>query len=267
MPPTRPAESSLSKRAETRRRIPVALSVAVHAAVLYALTRSPLPVSEARTASPAPTPVVWLRELPARELPQPAEPEAEPPPETTAPPPVERVIPPAPQRTARRRPVVETPPPAVAPEPPPQTAPPPRVDWDKERRAAVRDTIENPPGRYKTFTLDDHPARKPEPLPIEPAPHAMAEVMSSRCALYKNRFQAALLGMVGICTRDAADGLFAGARAPYMDEHPECRETRPDSPGAITSDGRVISTVKCELVADRDEVTEVKVEIDLDTPP
>jgi hypothetical protein len=167
----------------------------------------------------------------------------------------------------RRKPVEEPAPRAVEPATPAQTEPPPRIDWDKERQAAVRDTIESPRGRYRTFSSEDVPERKPEPLPVEPAPTAMAKVMSSHCKIFKNRFQAALLGMVGICTRDAEDELFANARPLHIDEHAVCRETRPDSPGAVASDGRVISTVKCELVADDDDVTEVRVEVDLDAPP
>ena len=74
--------------------------------------------------------------------------------------------------------------------------------------------------------------------------------MTEHCAVFKNRFQAMLLGMVGMCVRDARDDLFADARPAYLDEKPVCRETRPDSPGAVASDGRVISTVKCDLVAE-----------------
>jgi hypothetical protein len=237
----------------------------VHVTALYALTRIPVPVSEARTPAPAVTSVVWLRELPAPVREREA---VEPPPPAAVEPSSEPATPPAPKRAARRKQSAEpVPPPPVQPEAPAQTTPPPRIDWDKERRAAVRETVENPRGPYRTFTPEDLPERKPDPLPIEPAPKAMAKVMSSRCVIFKNRFQAALLGMVGVCTRDAEDGLFAGVRPPRMDEHPVCRETRPDSPGAVASDGRLISTMKCELVADDGDVTEVKVEVDLDAPP
>jgi len=262
---TREAEPSSARRAPPRRRpIPVALSLAVHVALLYALTRAPLPVSEARTPLPATTAVVWLRELPARGAPMDLLPEhtVEPPSDAIEQPPIERVTPPAPKRAARRKPAAEPVPQVVEPTPPVQTAPAPRIDWDKQRQAAVRDTVENPRGRYKTLSLSDLPERKPEPLPIEPAPKAM----TARCVIFKNRFQAALLGMVGICVRDAQGSLFADAQPPYVDEHPVCRETRPDSPGAVASDGRVISTVKCDLVADDDDVTEVRVEVDLDSP-
>lgn len=270
MPATREADPNSGRRTSRRRRpLPVALSLAVHLALLYVLTRVPMPVSEAHVASPIAASVVWLRELPAREAP-PAPPEpqaAEPPPKAVAPPPPKRTTPAAPKRPAARKQPEEPAAPLVEAQPPERTEPPPRIDWDKEREAAVRHTIENPGGPYRTIGPTDIPERKRDPLPVEPAPTAMQKVMSSRCAIYKNRFQAALLGMVGVCTRDAAGGLFAGARTPQMDEHPVCRETRPDSPGAVASDGRVISTVKCELVADDDEVTEVKVDVDLDALP
>jgi hypothetical protein len=262
MPATRETETRLGGR-KPRRPLAVALSVAAHLALLFALTRIPVPASEASIHPPTTTAVVWIRDLPAREIPPP-EPEpvavegpAEAPPETVAPSP-ERVTPPAPKRSARRKPPVEEPvpvPPAV--EPPVQTAPPPRIDWDKERQTAVRATIEQP---RAPFTYDPLPEREEQPLPIEPAPPAM----TSRCVIFKNRFQAALLGMMGVCVRDARDDLFVDARPPYVDEHPVCRETQPDSPGAVASDGRVISTVKCDLVVNDDNITEVKVEADLD---
>jgi len=224
--------------------------LALHLGLLYAVTRAPMLVSEAHTPPPPAPSVVWLRDLPPREAP-PASPEApaveplpEVRPEAIEPPPPKRAAPPTPKRTGARKPPPEEPPPAAA-EPPPQAAPPP-IDWDKERSAAVRNTINNPAPQYRTFTYDDVPKRKPQPLPIEPVPPAKID----NCAIFKNIFQAALLGMIGKCVRDARSDLFAGARPPYMDEHPVCRETRPDSPGAITSDGRVISTVKCDLVAE-----------------
>src|SRR5882672_8060157 len=219
MPATREAEPGSSRRAP-RRPVAVGLSLALHLGLLYAVTRAPMLVSEAHTPPPPAPSVVWLRDLPPREAP------------------------PTSKRTGARKPPPEEPPPAAA-EPPPQAAPPP-IDWDKERSAAVRNTINNPAPQYRTFTYDDVPKRKPQPLPIEPVPPAKID----NCAIFKNIFQAALLGMIGKCVRDARSDLFAGARPPYMDEHPVCRETRPDSPGAITSDGRVISTVKCDLVAE-----------------
>jgi hypothetical protein len=208
--------------------------------------------------------VVWIRELPVRAAPPSApegpavEPPAEAPAESIAPPP-ERVTPPAPKRTARRKPAPQPVPPAA--ESPLQTSPPPRIDWDKERQAAVRATIDGPQSPYKDY--DRIPEREEQPLPIEPAPPAM----TSRCVVFKNRFQAALLGMMGVCVRDARDDLFVDGRPPYLDEHPVCRETQPDSPGAVANDGRVISTVKCDLVVNDDNVREVKVEVDLDAQP
>ena len=249
MPATREAEPGSGRRTP-RRPVAVGLSLALHLGLFYALTRAPMLVSEARTPPPPPPAVVWLRDLPPREaLPAPpeapaVEPSPEVPPEAIEPPPPKRAAPPTPKRTAGRRPPPEEPPPAAV-EPPPQPAPP-RIDWEKERSAAVRGTINNPTRQYRTFSYDDVPKPKRQPLPIEPVPPAKID----SCAIFKNIFQAAFLGMMGKCVRDARGDLFAGARPAYLDEHPVCHETRPDSPGAITSDGRVISTVKCDLVAD-----------------
>jgi hypothetical protein len=264
MPATREAEPSPARRAPRRRPVALGLSLVLHLGLVYALTRAPWMVSAARTPPPPPPSVVWLRDLPPREAAPPAPSEApaiEPPPEVRPepiePPPAERASPPKPKRTARPKPPAEEPaPPAV--EPPPQPPAPPRIDWEKERRAAVRDTIDHPRPDYRTFTYDDLPERKPEPLPIEPVPPAKID----NCAIFKNMFQAAFLGMMGICVRDARGDLFANARPPYMDEKPACRETRPDSPGAVASDGRVISTVKCDLVAKDEDAAEIVVDVD-----
>jgi hypothetical protein len=126
-------------------------------------------------------------------------------------------------------------------------APAPRIDWDKERRAAIVDTLGQKSGGL-VLSADGIPDRK-QPLPVEPAPPPMTD----NCVVFKNRFQAMMLAAIGKCVRDARGDLFADARPDYLDEHPVCRETRPDSPGALTSDGRVISTVKCDLVADDEE--------------
>jgi outer membrane biosynthesis protein TonB len=236
------------------------LSLLLHAGAIYAVTRVPWHVSHVPPLPP-PTAVVWMRELPPPKavVPEP-EPEPEPAPAiSTAPPPVEpapdlpspaveppteRPPPSPPRRTARRAPAPPPEQPVPQPAEAPAPQPPPVIDWEKERRAAIRDMIENPQRGFRTFSPDDLPERKLQPLPIEPAPPAMTE----RCAVFKNRFQAMMLAMVGKCVRDARDDLFVDARPAYLDEKPRCRETRPDSPGALASDGRIISTVKCELV-------------------
>ena len=264
MSATREAEPSPARRAPRRRPVALGLSLVLHLGLVVALTRAPWWVSEAHTPPPVPPSVVWLRDLPPREVAPPAPletPAVESPPEpraeAMAPAPAERAAPTRPKRTARPKPPTEEPaPPAV--EPPPQPAAPPRIDWEKERRAAVRSTIDHPRPEYRTFNYDDLPERKPEPLPIEPVPPAKID----NCVIFKNMFQAALMGMLGKCVRDARSDLFADARPPYMDERPVCRETRPDSPGAVASDGRVISTVKCSLVAKDEDASEIVVDVD-----
>src|SRR3954447_17069922 len=139
MPATRQVEPSSGKRAQSRRRpIAMALSLAAHAALLFAVVRAPLPLSEGRARSSAITPVVWLRELPAREATPatPPEPEAverpsAAPAEANEKPRSER--PQTPKRAAKSKPVEEPAPTAVGPAAPAQTEAPPHIDWDKER--------------------------------------------------------------------------------------------------------------------------------------
>ena len=142
------------------RRHPVALGVSLllHVGAVYALTRSAWHVPDVRPPPPSRPAVVWMRDLPRPEPEAPPAPTVKPaeqePPAVVEPPQPERAAPPPRRRVARRSVPAEEPAPASpAPEPPAQPAP--RIDWDKERRAAARATIENPQPGFRTFSAED----------------------------------------------------------------------------------------------------------------
>jgi hypothetical protein len=124
----------------------------------------------------------------------------------------------------------------------------PEVDWEKERRDAIESVLEERArGREPlTFSRDDVIE---EPEPIEPA---LPPLVVNNCVIVKNRLQRFAALMTGRCVREARSDLFALIKPEYLKRHPVCIETRPESPGSFLSDGTVISTVKCELVADDD---------------
>jgi hypothetical protein len=244
----------------------LSLSLAVHAAVAYAMARVPWAASELPLPPLPAQEVIWLAGLPA-----PKEPALEPDERlaTAAPP-----LAPAPAVEPAAR--ADQPPPSRAPAPrarsaprppePPAPAPAapeavagadvsqggatlPKVDWNKERLDAVRDVLERraTERQYLTFSLDDVVK---EPEPAEPV---LPPLVVDHCVIVKNRLQRFAALMTGRCVREARGDLFALLKPGYLRSHPVCLETRPEAPGSLLSDGTVISTVKCELVANEDE--------------
>lgn len=248
-PSTRRPRGSLGRYAA------IGVSVALHSVLLFAASRSPWPMP----ASESGPPIVWLEAravLPPRNIlpeptpeppPEPAEIETPPPP--TPEPPATAETPTEPEDQA---PTAES----SAPEPsrPPeqqgvQEPTKPRIDWNLERRRAIASVLEEQErnGDYHTFSLDD--VEEPEPQKIEPAPKPM---VTDNCVIATNRFARFAAMMIGRCVREPNGDLFADAKPAYLDLEPVCRETRPESPGSVTSDGRVLSTVKCELVSEQE---------------
>jgi hypothetical protein len=262
-----------------RRRLSVPLSVALHAAAFYAIGLVPWAASEIPEPQPPQREVFWLDQalpIPAAKSLDPAdtasartEPASEPAPEPTPAP--ERTESPAPQPLTRAPP--PSPPPrevpaapsaspiaATAPVPvadersptapaPESPAPPPEVDWEKERHDAVRDVLEGRATQreYLTFSIDD---LVEEPKPVDPLP---LPLVVDNCVIVKGRLARFAALMMGRCVREARADLFAAIKPAYLKARPVCIETRPDNPGSFLSDGREISTVKCELVAVDDE--------------
>jgi hypothetical protein len=262
MAPDSTIESARRPRGSFGRYVAILGSLVLHSVLLYAASRAPWPTP----ASSGAPPVVWLEaramlppskvvpEPPADEPPpEPAKIEPSPPPEP-APPPEPETAPEAEEPTEPERPSVREP---SAPSPSgaaPETGTreptnPPRIDWNEERRRAIASVLEDREraGDYRTFSLDD--VEEPEPQKIEPAPKPM---VTDNCVVATNRFARMAAMMIGRCVREPNGDLFAAAKPAYLDRKPVCRETEPDAPGSVTSDGRVLSTVKCELVAEQE---------------
>jgi len=253
-----------SWRHTIRRRWTVPLSIALHAAVLYTIARVPWAASEIPQPAAPTRQVVWLEDLrpptPVERALEPTEqsasvadsrPSEAPPPDRTVdvppppaqPPPARRPAQPAPAREPAQR--AEEPVASTTDAPPP-AATLPEVDWEKERHDAVRDVLVQraQEREYLTFSLDDVVK---EPEPEEPV---LPPLMVDNCVIVKGKLQRFAALMMGRCVREARGDLFAAIKPAYLRAHPVCVETRPDNPGSFLSDGRQISTVKCELVAE-----------------
>jgi hypothetical protein len=242
------------------------MSVALHAAVFYAVGLVPWAASEMPELAAPRSQVVWLERPVARQRAldpieastaiEPPVPAAEPQPEQREanldPQPPERVPVPSavepstrlPETTAPARDTEDRPADAVVE----TTNAPPEVDWDKERQDAVRDVLEQRAREreYLTFSLDD---LVEEPEPTDPVP---LPLVVDNCVIVKGRLQRFAALMMGRCVREARGDLFAAIKPAYLKARPVCIETRPDNPGSFLSDGRQISTVKCELVANEE---------------
>ena len=253
------ASTSPDSRGAARRgrRNPYALplSIAIHAVVIVAVSRVPWAVSE--LARPSPTLSVWLQTM---GTPQPRAPGATEFPDERVPEVVPRAPAPAerPPEPAREKPAPQPEPaPAVAaptetaPSPQAERAPRPDIDWDEERRRAVRGVIENRERErgYRAFSPDDIAPRKREP-DVEPAPPPM---VVDDCVITTSKVKRMMMMMIGRCVRGPRGDLFADIKPFYLKARPVCAETRPEAPGAVTSTGEVISTVKCELVVDQEQ--------------
>jgi len=256
------------RRPSQRRRWALPLSIALHAAVFFSIGVVPWAASDLPQPPPLQARVVWLTELPE---PKPDEraldpteaatvdegpaPAAAVPAASATPKPEQPPASPPAERRPATRPVVPNPRPAPASVPPPATssstteapaaASIPEVDWEKERQSAVHDVLEQRAQQreYLTFSLDD---LIKEPEPAEPV---LPPLMVDSCVIVKGKLQRFAALMMGRCVREARGDLFALIKPAYLKAHPVCIETRPESPGSFLSDGRQISTVKCELVA------------------
>jgi hypothetical protein len=78
-------------------------------------------------------------------------------------------------------------------------------------------------------------------------------MVRDNCEIAKGLLQRFFVQMRGGCVRDAYGDLFAAIKPDYLKARPVCAETRPEAPGALTSAGEIVSTVKCELVVQEDE--------------
>ena len=278
-------------RHERRRRpLGLALSIALHGGVLYGVWQVPWSAPAAlqpRTPGSV-SRVVWIRELPAARAPSeptlnpeldpggpvadtavalvhPAIPELPirpdlPPPPRSAPEPrrtrpgAEATAPAPSAPQAERKPIApRTEPDSAASEAAPDSSGRsakslPEVDWEKERRDAIESVLEERALGHGplTFSRDDVIE---EPEPIAPV---LPPLVVDNCVIVKNRLQRFAALMTGRCVREARGDLFALIKPEYLKGHPVCVETRPESPGSFLSDGTMISTVKCELVADED---------------
>jgi hypothetical protein len=187
-----------------------------------------------------------IRPLRARETelpPLPAESEPAPEPQPEA-----RVA--APEAAEATRPDPPRPPPAPVEEPARAADEPrptvPRVDWEKERRDAVARVI----GERAAGEEGADSGRDRQPQLVEPPPPPMVR---DNCEIAKGLLQRFFVQMRGGCVRDAYGDLFAAIKPDYLKARPVCAETRPEAPGALTSTGEIVSTVKCELVVQEDE--------------
>jgi hypothetical protein len=280
----------MTSREHTRRPLGLALSIALHGGVLYGVWQVPWssPAALQPRAPAALSRVVWMRELPALRAPSeptldpalepgalivadtavalvhptiptlPIRPDLPPPPRSA---PEPRRPRPGPDNTAPapeapqtdRGPSAPTEPESTANEPAPDSSGRsgkslPEVDWEKERRDAIESVLEERARAREplTFSQDDV-IEKPEP--IEPS---LPPLVSDHCVIVKNKLQRFAALMTGRCVREARGDLFALIKPQYLKSRPVCVETRPESPGSFLSDGRMISTVKCELVAEED---------------
>jgi hypothetical protein len=265
-PPPVPAARPRSNR----RRWALPLSIALHAAVLYAIGRVPWAASDLVQPPSPQREVLWLEDW-RRLQPAPEDLALDPTePTEPAPPPAEPIAL-SPSETVARSPprraeasVAPAPPIARAPEPgdPLDEAPAdasaatvatapstvPEVDWEKERHDAVRDVLEQRASQreYLTFSLDDV---LEEPQPVDPV---LPSLVVDDCVIVKGKLQRFMALMMMRCTREARGDLFALIKPGYLKAHPVCIETRPESPGSFLSDGTPVSTVKCELVAEEE---------------
>jgi hypothetical protein len=125
----------------------------------------------------------------------------------------------------------------------------PEVDWEKERRDAIESVLEERALGHGplTFSKDDVIEE------VEPMEPTLPPLVVDNCVIVKSRLQRFTALMTGRCVREARGDLFALIKPEYLKSHPVCVETRPESPGSFLSDGRIISTIKCELVANEEE--------------
>jgi hypothetical protein len=244
-------------RRAPRRRAGLFVSIALHLTVLGVAVRVHWP-TEPMPVTPALARAVWVTEWPdVAVAPPPTEaPEllvnsVLPVPDGAAPPIAPRRVPKADRPATTRAPAPRTASPVDEPAPAPTiederaSRPRPQVDWEKERRDAVRSVIaeRQGPRHYLAFSLAER--ANETPAPIEPAPAPFVD----DCVIAQGRLQVFMAQMMGRCVREARGDLFAAIMPDYLTTRPVCVETHPDSPGSVLRDGTEISTVKCELVA------------------
>jgi hypothetical protein len=238
------------------------LSILVHAAVLYSVSRfgwiAPQQLAPERPA------VVWLTDY------RPAEVEPAPVVETIVPvdrTPAERAAPSDEPPTVAPRPAA----PLVDPRPPqaragaeteavaPVTTEPrptilaPTIDWEKERKTAASRVIEARAleESHRTFSLDDIPEDDHGVAPRTP-PTAIAETVKDPCAIVRGRLQRFAMQLIGRCVRDARGDLFAHLKPGYLAMLPICEESVPEQPALAAARSQEFPTIKCRLAAPAD---------------
>jgi hypothetical protein len=305
MAPTDPACAPEPRNAPVRwnRAAALTLSIAAHVVLLYVASRAPWIVDD--TENRAPPAVVWLGDWAPVEHEQQAVPEL-----PTEPPESPVVSPSSSERSAPETPATDTPPerPARAlstvrapdvtvpdqaaesdvernraePAAPAARAPDapdsaddvlPGIDWEAERRSAIRQLSERREREesYLTFSTDDLIEQTPSEDSLEPRPEKSVFESSrggGRAALPYGRSRGkvgrfvselchALTGGFGlfgmsVCAEDnARSDLFAHIKPDYLKKRPVCEEVpiMLAQLADVTSDGEPETAMKCRLVA------------------
>ena len=248
------------QRAFARARPALPLSLLLHAAFIYSVSRMDWVESEHRVS--APPAVVWITDwrpvepLPVPETIVPVEPIVLEPEARTAPTdqptadspslpsPLVEPQPPTRPAEARAEPVM---PATIEPRSSPSA---PIIDWEKERRSAASRVLEERSleESYRTFSLDDIP-EDDHGLEERSPPTAIAEAVENPCAIATGRLQRFAMMMIGRCVREARGDLFADIKPGYLTMRPICAESAPEQPALAAERSREFPTVKCRMAA------------------
>jgi hypothetical protein len=253
--------SALQGKPSLRPRLALPLSIALHVALLFAVSRM---YWHPEPALPGRPHFVWL----STPLLSPAEPQ----PEGSVPANVAPIVrapapdvsiaepPPAPAERARRqRPGPSKPEIGrVVPQPhdtaaaPATATRPPRslpsgIDWAKERQRAAVGVVEQRQLDKSARTFSPEDLLPPE-APPQDAP--LVVVPTDHCAVVSGKLERFAMQMLGRCVRDADGNMFAAIKPDYLKSHPVCAVVA-DAPATfLDARGHEYSTAKCRLVLD-----------------
>jgi hypothetical protein len=252
------------------------LSIALHLALIYALSRLPWGVSP-QSVRPTST-VIWLDEW------RPSAPAERPAPESEAPAALDavRTLAPAaaveprspPRETAESDEEREMPPPAAQSGDMQNGSPAtkldqavgsstPSIDWQAAEQRAVAAVLEEQARErgYRTFSLDDvvkatPPAAVPDPV---------TQKMFDGCHVVKSKLEGMAWGLLGaasggllnalpgFCLRGPHADLFADIKPDYLKKRPFCAEAPGAEAEPLLADARHdIRNVKCRLVSEEE---------------